>query len=49
MLLVSRRVHAALGDGGDLELRFQPHSVIGGSGKLVGKLLKSRFQVCVGL
>ena len=45
MLLVSRRVHAALGDGGDLELRFQSHSVIGGSGKLVGELLKGRLQV----
>jgi hypothetical protein len=49
MLLVSRRVHAALGDGGDLELRFQPHSIIGGSGKLIGELLKGSLQVCVGL
>lgn len=45
MLLVSRRVHAALGDGGDLELRFQSHSVVGGRGKLVGELLKGTLKV----
>jgi hypothetical protein len=45
MLLISRRVHAALGDGGDLELRFQSHSVVRGRGKLIGELLKGSLQV----